>query len=84
MAYLRLKNLTVGYSLPIEMSSRIYLQKARIYFSANNLAEIINRSNAPVDPEVNDKEDGVSLGNATWGRIDPMFRTMSFGIQLTF
>ncbi len=84
MAYLRLKNLTIGYSLPNDVASKIYLQKARIYFSANNLAELINRSNAPVDPEVNDKEDGVSLGNATWGRIDPMFRTISFGLQLTF
>jgi len=84
MAYLRLKNLTVGYSLPMDLSSRLYLQKARIYFSANNLAELINRSNAPVDPEVNDKEEGVSLGNATWGRIDPMYRTISFGVQLTF
>ena len=84
MAYLRLKNLTVGYSLPTELASRIYLQKARIYFSGNNLAELINKSKAPVDPEVNDKESGVSLGNATWGRIDPMYRTMSFGIQLTF
>lgn len=84
MAYLRLKNLTVGYSLPAELASRIYLQKARIYFSGNNLAELINKSKAPVDPEVNDKESGVSLGNATWGRIDPMFRTVSFGLQLTF
>ncbi|MGV8963011.1 MAG: SusC/RagA family TonB-linked outer membrane protein [Candidatus Saccharimonadaceae bacterium] len=84
MAYLRLKNLTVGYSLPIDIASKVYLQKARIYFSANNLAELINRSNAPVDPEVNDVETGVSLGNATWGRIDPMYRTMSFGVQLTF
>ena len=84
MAYLRLKNLTVGYSIPTDMAARIYLQKARIYFSANNLAELINRSNAPVDPEVNDVESGVSLGNATWGRIDPMYRTMSFGVQLTF
>ena len=84
MAYLRLKNLTIGYSLPNDVASKIYLQKARIYFSANNLAELINRSNAPVDPEVNDKEDDVSLGNATWGRIDPMFRTISFGLQLTF
>lgn len=84
MAYLRLKNLTVGYSLPVDIASKAYLQKARIYFSANNLAELINRSNAPVDPEVNDVETGVSLGNATWGRIDPMFRTISFGVQLTF
>ncbi len=84
MAYLRFKNLTIGYTLPTQIASRIYLQKARIYFSANNLAELINKSNAPVDPEVNDKEEGASLGNATWGRIDPMYRTISFGVQLTF
>lgn len=84
MAYLRFKNLTLGYTLPTDMASRIYMQRARIYFSANNLMELINKSNAPVDPEVNDKEEGVSLGNATWGRIDPMYRTVSFGVQLTF
>ena len=84
MAYLRFKNLTLGYTLPTDMASRIYMQRARIYFSANNLMELINKSNAPVDPEVNDKEEGVSLGNATWGRIDPMYRTISFGVQLTF
>lgn len=84
MAYLRFKNLTVGYTLPDEIASRISMQRARVYFSANNLLELINKSNAPVDPEVNDKEEGVSLGNATWGRIDPMSRTVSFGVQLTF
>lgn len=84
MAYLRFKNLTIGYSLPIEMASKINIQKARIYFSANNLTELINKSNAPIDPEVNAAETGVSLGNATWGRIDPMSRTISFGVQLTF
>ena len=84
MAYLRLKNFTVGYTLPSEIASKIYMQRARIYFSGNNLMELINKSNAPVDPEVNDKEEGASLGNATWGRIDPMYRTVSFGVQLTF
>lgn len=84
MSYLRFKNLTLGYSLPSHIASRIYMQKARIYFSANNLLELINNSNAPIDPEVNDKEEGASLGNATWGRIDPMYRTISLGVQLTF
>lgn len=84
MAYLRFKNLTLGYTLPSEIASKIYMQKARVYFSSNNLLELINKSNAPVDPEVNDKEEGASLGNATWGRIDPMYRTISFGVQLTF
>jgi len=84
MAYLRFKNLTLGYSLPANIASKIYMQKTRVYFSANNLMELINKSNAPVDPEVNDKEEGASLGNATWGRIDPMYRTISLGVQLTF
>ena len=84
MAYLRFKNLTVGYTLPIEMASKINIQRARIYFSANNLTELINKSNAPIDPEVNTAETGVSLANATWGRVDPMSRTFSFGVQLTF
>ncbi len=84
MAYLRFKNLTVGYTLPQDLASRILMQKARVYFSANNLMELINKSNAPIDPEVNDAETGVSLGNATWGRIDPMSRTISVGVQLTF
>ena len=84
MAYLRFKNLTVGYTIPVDLSRKIYMQKARIYFSANNIAEIINASNAPLDPEINTSETGASLGNGTWGRIDPMFRTVSFGLQLTF
>lgn len=84
MAYLRLKNFTVGYTLPSYISDKIYMQRARIYFSGNNLMELINKSNAPIDPEVNDVETGSSLGNATWGRIDPMSRTVSFGVQLTF
>ncbi len=84
MGYLRFKNLTLGYTLPPNLASRIYMQKARVYFSANNLFELINKSNAPLDPEVNDKESSASLGNGTWGRIDPMYRTVSFGVQLTF
>lgn len=84
MAYLRFKNMTFGYTLTEDLASKIYMQKVRVYFSANNLLELINKSDAPVDPEVNDKEEGVSLGNATWGRIDPMYRTFSFGVQLTF
>jgi hypothetical protein len=82
MAYLRFKNLTVGYTLPKELTAKAYLQKVRVYFSANNLCELINKSNAPVDPEINDADASFSYG--TWGRTDPMSRTMSFGVQVTF
>jgi len=88
MAYLRLKNLTVGYTLPADISRKIYMNKVRVYFSAYNLCELINKSIAPVDPELNTSEstyDGTNdLGNGTWGRTDPMVRTLSFGLQITF
>jgi hypothetical protein len=83
MAYLRFKNLTVGYTLPSELTRKAYISKARVYFSANNLCELINKSNAPVDPEINSQETA-SPTNGTWGRIDPMYRTLSIGLQVTF
>lgn len=76
MSYLRFKNLTVGYSLPKSVLSKIKLQKVRVYFSAQNLGEITN-GRLPVDPEINETE-------AAWGRTFPYSRTMSFGLQLTF
>lgn len=83
MAYLRFKNLTIGYTLPKELSKKAYIEKVRLYFSANNICELINKSNAPVDPEINSQET-TEPTNGTWGRIDPMYRTLSFGLQVTF
>ncbi|MCD8031026.1 MAG: TonB-dependent receptor [Bacteroides sp.] len=88
MAYLRFKNLTVGYTFPKEWTRKVYMEKARVYFSANNICELINKSRAPIDPEINtsqSKQNGTDdYGNGTWGRIDPLYRTVSFGLQVTF
>ena len=89
MAYLRFKNLTVGYTLPRNLTRKAFIEKARVYFSANNICELINKSKAPVDPEIDSAQgyksaDDNDYGNGTWGRIDPMYRTVSFGLQVTF
>ena len=83
MAYLRFKNLTIGYTLPQNLTRKAYIDKVRVYFSANNICELINKSKAPVDPEINSQETDEPT-NGTWGRIDPMYRTVSFGLQVTF
>jgi len=87
-SYLRLKNLTLGYTLPANLSRKAYLNKVRVYFSANNLFELINNNKVPIDPEINNSESNLAgsndYGNGTWGRIDPMYRTVSFGLQVTF
>ena len=82
-SYLRFKNLTVGYTIPQEWTKKCFIQKARIYFTAENLCELINNSYAPVDPEI-DASDTGSNSNGVWGRVAPMTRTISFGLQVTF
>ena len=42
MAYTRIKNLNVGYTLPVKLVKRAKLQTARIYFSGENLFTIDN------------------------------------------
>lgn len=77
LAYLRLKNLTIGYTLPKEISNRLYLEKIRVYFSGENLFEIAQRK-IPIDAEIT---AGSSTSNF-YGRTAPFFRTLSFGVQI--
>ena len=84
MAYLRFKNITIGYTLPTELTRKVYLSKLRVYFSANNICNIIKKNDYPIDPEINTSEGSTDLANGTWGRVAPMTRTISFGMQATF
>lgn len=81
MSYLRLKNITVGYSLPKKVLDKMHFQKFRIYFSAENVAEIDHLGNLPIDPETaTSSGDGGAMG---WGRIYPFTRKMSCGLQIS-
>ena len=76
LSYLRFKNLTIGYTLPVALTQKANIQKLRVYLSAQNLAEITSK-NLPVDPEINETE-------AQWGRTFPYTRTFSCGLQINF
>lgn len=81
MSYLRLKNITVGYSLPKKVLDKMHFQKFRIYFSAENVAEFDHLGNLPIDPETaTSSGDGGAMG---WGRIYPFTRKMSCGLQIS-
>lgn len=83
MSYLRLKNITIGYSLPKFLMKKIHLQKFRIYGSINNLCLLHKGSgDLPIDPEMNEGQGDLSYG--TWGRTYPITRSWSFGLQVTF
>lgn len=83
LRYLRLKNLSVGYTIPKKASSLIGMDKARVYFTGENLAywSPLKRITRYVDPEaaanlVNGDDD--PNGNYPWSK------TFMFGIDITF
>jgi TonB-dependent starch-binding outer membrane protein SusC len=49
-SYTRLKNITLGYTLPSSLLDRVKLSKVRVYVSAQNLVTLTNYSG--LDPEV--------------------------------
>jgi len=76
LAYLRLKNLTLGYSFSPELLKRIHLQKLRVYVSGQNIADIISHVGIPLDPEITTGESDFI------GRTFPFQRSYSFGLQV--
>lgn len=76
LAYLRLKNLTVGYTIPKHITKKACMEKVRVYFSGENLFTFQDK-HLPVDPEISQTE-------AAWGRTFPYQRTLSVGLQITF
>ncbi|WP_025764467.1 SusC/RagA family TonB-linked outer membrane protein [Dyadobacter tibetensis] len=74
-AYIRLKNLAVGYSLPASLVKHAGFSKTRVYFSGQNLWEH-TKLKGNFDPEV--------IGNGGLGIFYPLQRVVSFGLQVTF
>lgn len=74
-AYLRLKNVQLGYNLPTQWISKAKLSAAKVYVGGQDLWEI-NKMwvKSAFDPE--------TPNNATWQY--PFFRTFMVGVNLTF
>lgn len=79
-SFLRINNVTVGYSLPSTKLAGIKMSQLRFYFTANNLAVITNYSG--YDPEVSVRSNPLTPG------LDysayPKSRSFIFGINASF
>ena len=82
LAYLRAKNISVGYSLSKSLTDKMKLNRVRVYFSGENLFEKDNLGDISIDPEMNYTTSGAS-DVRTFGRVYPFRRTISFGLQVT-
>ncbi|MFC2516084.1 MAG: SusC/RagA family TonB-linked outer membrane protein [Prevotella sp.] len=83
MAYLRCKNITLGYTLPQNIVNKALLQSVRVYVSAENLFEFENLR-LPIDPETTEYKRDAKDPAWSFGRSYPYTRTISFGLQAAF
>ena len=72
-SYLRLKNVTFGYTLPKTWTSKVGIERVRFYFSGENLCEL-QHLKANLDPEALDSSS----------KTYPLQRSFTFGVNLNF
>lgn len=73
-AYLRIKNVTVGYTLPVALTQRVKISRLRVYLSSENPFEF-SKIKQFVDPEA---------VNATDAWAYPFQRKYALGLNLDF
>jgi TonB-linked SusC/RagA family outer membrane protein len=90
-SYLRLKTLTLGYSLPESLTSKIQLSKVRIYFTAQNLLTFTHYSgydpeigSAPIGDSDNQANPKINLVRGIDNGYFPQARVLMGGLQITF
>ena len=87
MSYLRLKNVTLGYSIPEKILNKAHISKLRVYVSLENFLTFDNLRGLPIDVEEVSGYSSFNSSNYNSGRAGvgtPTFKTASFGVQLTF
>lgn len=79
-SFLRLKDVQLGYSLPVRTAQRIGLSRARIYVSAVNILTITDYRGR--DPEA--PTSGTPMNVGSDGGSYPLPRVLTAGIQVDF
>jgi len=75
-SYIRLKNLTLGYTLPSSITNKWHISHLRVFFSGENLFTFSGLDIKEIDPEI--------LGGEYRGSQYPLQRVYSFGLNLSF
>ncbi len=75
VSYLRLRNLTIGYTIPEKWTAKVSIEKLRVYYEGMNLLLIFNSlKDYGFDPEI----------STVNGQDYPQTRVSTIGLNLTF
>jgi hypothetical protein len=80
-SYLRIKNVTLGYTLPSAVSTKLRLSSLRVYASTQNLFTFTRYTG--LDPEVNYSGNDTQVIGTDFFTF-PQARTITFGVNLKF
>ncbi|MEI7421974.1 MAG: TonB-dependent receptor [Prolixibacteraceae bacterium] len=80
-SFLRINNVTLGYSIPKSILKKVKLTKCRLYTTANNLYTFTKYTG--FDPEVSTRNSTGLTPGVDWGAY-PRSRTLTVGINLSF
>ena len=79
-SYLRIKNISLGYTFPMNLVNKVCLQAARVYCSIQNPFTFTHYEG--YNPEVSNR-NSVTTNGEDYG-VYPLARTISLGVNLTF
>ena len=77
-SYIRMKNITLGYTLPNELIGKAGIRSIRVYVTGQNLLTFTDYSG--FDPEVSSSNDARQAG--VDGGAIPQLKNITFGINI--
>lgn len=85
-SYLRLKTLTIDYSLPQSVLDKLGMTKTVVYLSGQNLLTFsgLFKYNKNIDPEAIESTAGTIFSGTGNGNTYPLMKTYTLGINLSF
>ncbi|MEL6275297.1 MAG: SusC/RagA family TonB-linked outer membrane protein, partial [Bacteroidota bacterium] len=80
-SFIRLRNLSLGYTLPTAIAQKVGMTSARVYISGQNLITITNYSG--FDPEIGSFNQNPLINGVDNGRY-PISRSYTVGLNVNF
>ncbi len=80
-SFLRLNTLTLGYTLPTDLTKKIYVQRLRVFFTGTNLFCVTKYTG--YDPEVSTRRKVPYTSGVDYSAY-PKSRGFNFGVNITF
>ena len=81
-SYLRLAQVTLGYTFPAKWMKKVHVNNLRLYFTANNLCTITGYSG--YDPDASAKNDNIICTPGYDSSTYPLSRSYVVGLNLSF